>query len=63
MSLTLFIDDLCPKCRRPIRQTTVELHPIRSDLALHYFVCADCGPVKTKIYSLKPDETAPELAV
>ena len=48
------------KCGKPITQTSVELHPSRRDLALHNFQCADCGPVKTKIISLKPDEPSPE---
>jgi hypothetical protein len=43
-------------------QAAIELHPTRSDLAVHNFHCADCGPVKTKIISLKPVVAAPELA-
>jgi hypothetical protein len=62
MSLTLFVDDICPKCRKPIKQTTIELHPTDRDLALHNFACVDCGPVKTKIISLKPGKPPPELA-
>jgi hypothetical protein len=62
MSFTLFVDDTCPKCRKPIKQTTIELHPTRRDLALHNFHCADCGPIKTKVFSLKPGEPPPELA-
>ena len=54
MSLTLFIDEPCPKCRKPIRQTTIDVHPTNRDLPLHIYECADCGPVKTKIISLKP---------
>jgi hypothetical protein len=62
MSFMLFVDDTCPKCRKPIKQTTIELHPTRRDLALHNFQCADCGPVKTKIISLKPEKPSAELA-
>ena len=62
MSLTLFNDEPCPRCRKPIRQTTIELHPTNRDLALHNYECAECGPVKTKIISLKPDRPAAELA-
>jgi hypothetical protein len=48
MSLTLFVDEPCPKCRKPIRQTTIDVHPTNRDLALHIYECADCGPVKLK---------------
>jgi ssDNA-binding Zn-finger/Zn-ribbon topoisomerase 1 len=61
MSFMLYVDDTCPKCREPIKQATIELHPTRRDLALHNFECADCGPVKTKIISLKPGNAAPEV--
>jgi hypothetical protein len=40
-------------------QAIIEPHPTRPDLALQNFECADCGPIKTRILSLKP---APELA-
>ena len=62
MSLTLFGNDPCPRCRKPVRQTTIELHPTRRDLAVHNFVCADCGPVRTKIISLRPGEPTSEMA-
>jgi C4-type Zn-finger protein len=62
MSFTLYVDDTCPKCRKPTMQAVVELHPTNPELALQNFECADCGPVKTKIISLKPREPAPELA-
>jgi hypothetical protein len=62
MSFILFVDETCPKCRKPISQTTIELHPTCRDLALHNFRCADCGPVKTKIISLKPEKRPDELA-
>ena len=62
MSLTLFIDEPCPKCRKPIRQTTIDVHPTNRDLALHIYECADCGPVKTKIISLKPKKPSAKLA-
>ena len=61
MSLNLFSDEPCPRCRKPIRQTTIELHPTNRALALHNYECAECGPVKTKIISLKPNKTAAEL--
>jgi hypothetical protein len=62
MSFTLFVDDTCPKCRKPVRLAVIEPHPSRRDLAIHNFECADCGLVKAKIYSLKPGAPAPELA-
>ena len=54
MPFILYVDDNCPKCRKPTMQALVELHPTNPDLALQNFECADCGPVKTKIISLTP---------
>jgi hypothetical protein len=54
MSLTIFIDDICPKCSKPINFSFIEPHPTCSDLAVHNFTCGDCGTVKTKIISLGP---------
>jgi hypothetical protein len=54
MSIDLFMNDTCPKCRKAIRRTTITQHPDRRDLAIHNFECADCGLVKTKILFLKP---------
>jgi hypothetical protein len=54
MSFTLFTDEPCPKCLKPIRQTTIELHPSDPSIAFHNYACADCGPVKTKVISLTP---------
>jgi hypothetical protein len=62
MSLNLFINETCPKCRKPTMQGVIEAHPSRRDIALENFVCADCGPVKTKIISLMPGKPSPELA-
>jgi hypothetical protein len=62
MSLTVFFSETCPKCHKPIMQAVIEPHPTRDDCALQNFECADCGVVKTKIYSLKPGEPPPELA-
>jgi hypothetical protein len=62
MSLTLFIDDICPKCHQPMMQAIIEPHPSRRDLAFQNFECADCGPVKTKVLYLKPGAPPPELA-
>jgi hypothetical protein len=61
MPFTLYVDDSCPKCRKPTMRAVVELHPTNPDLALQNFECADCGPVRTKILSLKPGAPRPEL--
>jgi hypothetical protein len=53
MSIDLFMNDTCLKCRKPVRQTTIKRHPTRRDLAIHNFECVNCGAVKTKILSLK----------
>lgn len=60
MSLNLFFNETCPKGRKPIMQGVVEPHPSRRDVALENFACADCGPVKTKIISLKPNKPSAE---
>jgi hypothetical protein len=62
MSLTLFVDETCPKCHKPIKQTVIEPHPSRPDLAIENFECGDCGFVKAKIRSLRPGAPLPELA-
>jgi uncharacterized Zn finger protein len=49
MSFDLFMDDSCPKCRKPIMLAVIKQHSTRRDLAVHKFECADCGLVKTKI--------------
>jgi ssDNA-binding Zn-finger/Zn-ribbon topoisomerase 1 len=61
MSFTLYVDDTCPKCRKPTMQAVVELHPTNPDLALQNFECAECGPVKTKVILLKSGTPSPEL--
>ena len=52
MSLTLFVDDTCPKCRKTILHSYIEPHPTRRDLALHKLDCAKCGSVNTEIIPL-----------
>jgi uncharacterized Zn finger protein len=54
MSLVFHSNDPCPRCGKALMQAVIEAHPSRRDLALHNFNCAGCGPVKTKIISLKP---------
>ena len=63
MPFDLFNDDACPKCREPIRQTTVELHPTRRDLSIHNFECANCGIVKTKILLRRAAKPSLKLVV
>jgi hypothetical protein len=43
MSIDLFMNDTCLKCRKPIRRTIVTQHPVRRDLAIHNFECADAA--------------------
>jgi hypothetical protein len=57
MSLTLFIDDTCPRCRKPVKIAEIDLHPSRRDLAVYNYHCMDYGPLTAKTYSLKPSET------
>jgi hypothetical protein len=58
MSFVLFTDEPCPKCQRPIGQTTIDPHP--SIPALQIYACADCGPIKTKMISLTPRKSSPK---
>jgi hypothetical protein len=45
MSIDIFMNDTCPKCRKPIKLAAIEPHPISGDLAVHKFECGACGPV------------------
>ena len=49
MSLDLFMNDTCPRCRKPIKLAVIEQHPTRRDLSIYKLECADCGIVKTKV--------------
>jgi hypothetical protein len=49
MSIDLFMNDTCPRCRKPIKLAVIEQHQTRGDLSVQKFECADCGGVKTKI--------------
>jgi uncharacterized Zn finger protein len=58
------VSETCPRCGKPVSLAIVELHPTRTDIALHSFECTDCGPVRTRAVSLRADRSlAPELAV
>jgi transposase-like protein len=52
-------DTNCPRCRKPIRFAAIEPHPSRSDIAHQNYQCEDCGPVLTKVISLRPDKPGP----
>jgi hypothetical protein len=54
MSLTLYSNDLCPKCRKPTLHAVIDSHPTDRDIAVRKFYCAQCGPIKTEFLSLKP---------
>jgi hypothetical protein len=61
MPFSVYIDDTCPKCRKPVKLAVIEPHPTRRDLSLHNFECADCGFVRTKIFPVKPGAPPLEL--
>ena len=42
MSLTLFIDDTCPRCPEPVKLTVIEPRPSYRDRAIHNYHCVDC---------------------
>jgi hypothetical protein len=62
MSIDLFMNDTCPKCRKAFKETTVTPHPTRYDLAIRNSECVDCGVVKTRILLLKPGLSRSEVA-
>ena len=37
------MNDVCPKCRKPLKPGVIRPHPTRADLAVHSFECANCG--------------------
>ena len=55
MSLTIFIDDTCPRCCKPVKLTLIEPHPSDRDLAIHNYHCVNCGSVRARIIPLKAD--------
>jgi hypothetical protein len=59
MSMIFYFKDPCPKCSKPIMHAVVEPHPSSRDLAIHKLNCADCGPIKTILLSLKPPVKSP----
>jgi len=55
MSVDLFMNDTCPKCRKPLKPAVIESHPTRPSLAVHKFECSNCGAIQTKILFRKSD--------
>jgi hypothetical protein len=60
MSLDLFMNDICPRCRKPLKPAVIEPHPSRRDLAVHKFECSNCGVVQTKSFFRKMEQVAAE---
>jgi hypothetical protein len=63
MSLDLFMNDTCPKCRKPLEPAIIVSHPTRHGFAVRRCECSNCGVVQTKILFRKlskpvPDEVA-----
>ena len=56
-------DIACPKCQKRISYATVEPHPTRADFVHHNYECANCGPVMTKVVSLREDAEKPAQAL
>ena len=54
MSLSFYFNNPCHRCGLPMVHATIDRHPAVRDLALHKFYCANCGPIKTEVLSLKP---------
>lgn len=52
------MNDTCPKRHKPLKLAAIEQHPIRRDLEIRKFECANCGAVKTKILFRKQDKVA-----
>jgi hypothetical protein len=42
-----------PRCGKSNLQAVIEAHPSRSDIALHNFNCAECGPAKPKSHLIE----------
>jgi transposase len=62
MSFDLFMNDTCPRCRRPITLAVIEPHAINRELAVHKFKCSNCGHVTTKTLLRKESKVSSNLA-
>jgi hypothetical protein len=49
MSIDLFMNDTCPKCRQLLMPAVIGPHPTRRNLSVHKPKCANCGAVQTSI--------------
>ena len=52
----------CPHCGEVITLALVEPHPRHAGLEVHTLRCEKCGPIKSIIVALRPNERPPELA-
>jgi ssDNA-binding Zn-finger/Zn-ribbon topoisomerase 1 len=57
MSVDLFMNDTCPKCRKPLKPAVIEPRLTRHSLAVHKFECSNCGAVQTKVLFRKSSNT------
>jgi RNase P subunit RPR2 len=48
-------DTRCPRCHKAIAATTIERYRTREEQVHYNYQCPDCGPVLTKIISLRAD--------
>jgi hypothetical protein len=60
MSLDLFMNDTCAKCRKPLKAAVIEPNPTRRGLAVHRFECSNCSAVQTKFLFRKPSMARPD---
>jgi hypothetical protein len=51
------MNDTCPKYRKPLKFAVTEQHPSHRNLAVHKFVCATWGAVKTTILLRKQSKS------
>jgi RNase P subunit RPR2 len=49
MSIDLFMNDTCPKCRQLLMPAVIDPHPTRRNLSVHKSKCSNCGAVQTSI--------------
>jgi uncharacterized Zn finger protein len=52
----------CPFCSEEITLAFVEPHPKHAELEIHTLRCEECGPVKSIIATLPPNEIPAQLA-
>ena len=52
----------CPVCGEEITLALVEPHPRHAGLEIHTSKCEKCGPVKSIIVAIQPNETPPQMA-